>query len=369
MTDPAPINNLLKGFPSSTREQWTALAKKELGDQDPFETLTRVSADGLHVKPYYDKSDLNPGALHNFQLAASSEEFKGPRSWDNLPPVRVMDEPVANKKALEHLTAGAEGILFDLAQKERVDFDKLLTGIALEYCNVSFLVSSSIQASGYFSYLENKGLDKQHIIGTFFWKNLPNEMIAPQSFQNFQCYGISIPASHPIDEISNALVIGNNCIQLLLKKGWKIETAISSISFSIGIDTDFFASIAKVKALRYVWFQVAHAHGFTDFKPGSLVIHARSEAWVNPDFQPHGNLLKETNAAMAAVLGGANGLTIYPEDIENEVMNRIARNTSHILREESHLNKVADPLAGAYLMENMVAEIAEKAWANFQSQF
>lgn len=368
MSGQASLNDLLKEFPPSTREQWIALAKKELDNQDPFETLTRVSADGLHVKPYYDKTDLNPQALHNFQLAASDEEFKGPRSWDNLPPVRVEDESVANKKALEHLIAGSEGILFDLAQKERVDFDKLLTGIALEYCNVSFLISSSIHSIGYFSYLENKGIDKQHIIGTFFWKDLQNEMIAPQSLQKFQCYGISIPTSHPIDEISHALVIGNDCIKRLLKKGWEFEAAISSIAFSIAIDTDFFASVAKVKALRFVWFQVAHAYGFSDFKPESLVLHARSEAWINSDFQPHGNLLKETTAAMAAVLGGTNGLTIYPEDIDNEVMSRIARNTSHILREESHLNKVADPLAGAYLIESMVTEIAEKAWAKFQSQ-
>ncbi len=368
MSDSSSIKDLLKEFPPSTREQWTALAKKELGDQDPFEALTRVSADGLHVKPYYDKTDLNPEALHSFQLVASDEEFKGPRSWDNLPPVRVEDESVGNKKALEHLAAGAEGILFDLAQKERVDFDKLLTGIALEYCNVSFLVSSSSQGISYFSYLEKKGIDKQSTIGTFFWKDLQNEMIAPQSFPKFQCNGILVPPSLPIDEISNALMTGNDCIQRLLKKGWKIEIAITSIAFSIASDTDFFASVAKLKALRFLWFQVAHAYGFTDFKPENLIIHARSEAWINPDFQPHGNLLKETTAAMAAVLGGANGLTIYPEDIENEVMSRIARNTSHILREESHLNKVADPLAGAYLVENMVNELAEKAWTKFQSQ-
>jgi methylmalonyl-CoA mutase len=148
---------------------------------------------------------------------------------------------------------------------------------------------------------------------------------------------------------------------------WSIETAISSISFSIAIDTDFFVSIAKLKALRYLWFQIAQAYGYTAFKAENFSIHARSEVWINPDFQPHGNMLKETTAAMATVLGGANRLSTYPEDIENEVMSRIARNTTHILREESHFNKVADPLAGAYLVENMVTEMAEKAWAKFQS--
>jgi methylmalonyl-CoA mutase len=77
-------------------------------------------------------------------------------------------------------------------------------------------------------------------------------------------------------------------------------------------------------------------------------------------------MLKETTAAMAAILGGTNGLSLYPEEMDNVVMSRIARNTSHILREESHLNKVADPLAGSYLVENLMLEMAEKAWAKFQ---
>ncbi len=48
------------------------------------------------------------------------------------------------------------------------------------------------------------------------------------------------------------------------------------------------------------------------------------------------------------------------------MMDRIARNVSNIIREESYLDKVADPLAGAYAVENMVDRLAQEAWKNFQ---
>jgi methylmalonyl-CoA mutase len=97
-----------------------------------------------------------------------------------------------------------------------------------------------------------------------------------------------------------------------------------------------------------------------------LHLHVRSTPWVNEKFQPHGNLLKATTAAMAAVMGGCNALTIHAEDATNSTMTRMARNVSSILREESHLDKVADPLAGTYAVQEMTHALAHAAWALLQ---
>jgi methylmalonyl-CoA mutase len=48
-------------------------------------------------------------------------------------------------------------------------------------------------------------------------------------------------------------------------------------------------------------------------------------------------------------------------------MERIALNVSHILREESHVNIVADPLAGSYFIDSLVEEFARNAWELFQN--
>jgi methylmalonyl-CoA mutase len=102
-----------------------------------------------------------------------------------------------------------------------------------------------------------------------------------------------------------------------------------------------------------------------DYSPSNLFIHARSTAWSNAAFEPHENMLKSTTASMAAILGGCNALTIEPALEQNSRLSRVALNVSHILREESHLNKVADPTAGSYYMENLVQQVAQQAWAKF----
>ena len=77
-------------------------------------------------------------------------------------------------------------------------------------------------------------------------------------------------------------------------------------------------------------------------------------------------MISGTVAALAAVAGGCDSLTVVPEDENNATMARIARNVCNILREESHLTKVADPMAGAYAIEIIVNELAIAAWKDFQ---
>jgi methylmalonyl-CoA mutase len=78
-------------------------------------------------------------------------------------------------------------------------------------------------------------------------------------------------------------------------------------------------------------------------------------------------MLRSTTSSIAAICGGCDSLTVFPEDESNSMMQRMARNTSVILREESHLSKVADPLAGAYAIEVMIDTLAKESWQKFQS--
>ena len=122
--------------------------------------------------------------------------------------------------------------------------------------------------------------------------------------------------------------------------------------------------IAKQKALRLLLYQVGQAFELRDYT--EVEINIRVEPWSDERFQPHSNMISGSVAALAAVAGGCNSLTILAEDENNMTMTRIARNVSNILREESHLNKVADPTAGAYAIENIVDRLAVTAWREFQ---
>ena len=55
-------------------------------------------------------------------------------------------------------------------------------------------------------------------------------------------------------------------------------------------------------------------------------------------------------------------------EVQNHsMMSRVARNTSSVLREESFLSLVADPLAGSYFVESVSRQLAEKSWGKFQA--
>jgi methylmalonyl-CoA mutase len=149
--------------------------------------------------------------------------------------------------------------------------------------------------------------------------------------------------------------------------GLSVAAVIHQVAFSLAADSSFLLTIAKFKALRLLWFQVAQAYGVKSYTHDMLHIHARSEVWKDDSFQPHGNLLNSTTTTLASVLGGCNAVSVFAEDMDNAMMSRMARNVSNILREESHVDKVADPIAGSYAIEAMTDALAREAWKKFQS--
>ena len=86
-------------------------------------------------------------------------------------------------------------------------------------------------------------------------------------------------------------------------------------------------------------------------------------------YDPYVNMLRTQTEAMSAILGGADSLTVEPFDIAfrhpDEFSERIARNQQLILKEEAYFDKVADPAAGSYYIENLTNLIADNAWKLF----
>jgi methylmalonyl-CoA mutase len=81
-------------------------------------------------------------------------------------------------------------------------------------------------------------------------------------------------------------------------------------------------------------------------------------------------MLRTTTEAMSAAIGGANVIQVDPFDAvyrkPDAFSMRMARNQQIILKEESWLNKVIDPSAGSYYIENLTLLIAEKSWETFR---
>ena len=81
-------------------------------------------------------------------------------------------------------------------------------------------------------------------------------------------------------------------------------------------------------------------------------------------------MLRTTTECMSAVLGGADFVANLPYDAlyhkDNEFGDRIARNQLLILKHESYLDTVHNAAEGAYYIESLTEQMAEKALALFK---
>ncbi|MGB5645598.1 MAG: methylmalonyl-CoA mutase family protein, partial [Muriicola sp.] len=128
-----------------------------------------------------------------------------------------------------------------------------------------------------------------------------------------------------------------------------------------------FFEIAKIRALRLLWKSLATVHG----APESCHIIAQPSKRNKTLYEYNANLLRTTTECMAAILGGADTICNLPYDAiyhkDNEFGERIARNQLLILRNESYFGAVSNPADGAYYLETLTRQLAEKAMDLFKN--
>lgn len=327
-------------FEHHSRPDWIKAATREIDGKNPDEALVWNSGN-LEGKAYYDKQDR---PAEGYLLPPSQNTFLGPRAWHNMPVITVQSEKEANKTALRHLKNGADGILFDIRKLNTAAIGQLLHAIEWPFCMVGFIAAennlSALERLP--AFIEQNAWDFTALHGFILWEKetypLPDSF---RRFPNLNTTGIFIqPHADAAEEITTAL----HKVKALTAKA-------SSLLLSVTIGHDFFIEQARLKALRKLC---------EDFSSTPVFIHARVPAWIADSFQPHGNMLKSTTAALAAIAGGCDALTVHPEKEDDQMLSRIARNVSTILREESHLNKVADATAGSYYVDSLTQQIIEQ---------
>lgn len=343
--------NKFAAFKAANVVDWETMAREELEGSNPWEKLVH-RGDGWSIQPFYDRIEGNKGSP---LLPASENIFLGPRTWYSCPLVPADDPKKANETALDHLRQGADGIFFEL--NDEIKFDILLNGIEWQYCSLNFLAKKNQQGIGdaLYHFTKEKKFAAVPLHGAFFG----NGVSIPLYQGSFRFSGFQMPVSaSPLKEIVDGLTL------LVRTLGKDFPERASQVAFSTNVGKDFFLEIAKLRAIRVVWTRVLES---TQSKIGTPVfLHAYSQPWIDAAYQPHENMLKGTTAAMAAILGGCDALTVMPEEADNRMMARVARNVSNILREESHLSKVADPVAGSYFIENLTRQLADASWESIR---
>jgi methylmalonyl-CoA mutase len=141
---------------------------------------------------------------------------------------------------------------------------------------------------------------------------------------------------------------------------------LGTLVLRVGLGGDLLVDVAKLRALR--WLVLALARRLGAAEAGAAVpIHAFTARRTRSRVDVDTNLVRATVEAFAAAIGGADAIAIAPHDGGTQASARWARNVSHVLRHEVHLDRVDDPTAGSGAIEALTEAIARAAWSRVQA--
>jgi len=113
------------------------------------------------------------------------------------------------------------------------------------------------------------------------------------------------------------------------------------------LSTDFLTNIAILRALRFMIFNEKWERVFVETEVNIL----------NLGEDPFHNQIHQSMVGLSAMLGGADTIWLEPNDLNVEQYSkqwmRTALHTNHILKQESYLDLVNDPMKGSYYIENL----------------
>lgn len=165
---------------------------------------------------------------------------------------------------------------------------------------------------------------------------------------------------------SLALALGLSSLVSALRamedQGLSTEQAFGQVGLRMAVGGRFLLGIATLRATRRLLERVGELCGVDVAVP----ITATAAARERTERDPWVNILRITTAGFAGVVGGADCIDLPTFAAEDPAHARLARNTHKILREEAHLDRVADPAGGAFALEQLTDQIARRAWKQFQ---
>lgn len=163
--------------------------------------------------------------------------------------------------------------------------------------------------------------------------------------------------------IAAIIAVNEECVKL----GIDPDAVVPRFGFHVRYGENFFEEVAKTRALRRVYAKV-NRERFGCKKNASLQarIHAQTAGSLLTAQQPLNNLVRNAYGALAAVLSGANGMTINAYDealgLPTEEAVKLSLRTSQIIAEETGAVHVSDPFGGSYYVESLTDEIERRVF-------
>ena len=418
--------NLLAEFPPVSYDDWRKLVEAELKGAQFDKKMFAATYEGITLKPIYCRADVAnlphvnslPGFAPFVRGASASGYVK--ESWDVSQEIAVASPTEFNHAARNSIGRGLSALNMvldratrnghdpDWAQPEDVgcgglsiaslgDLDRALEGVDLE--KTSLFVRSGASALPFAALLlalakqrkkaaaQLRGCIEMDPLGV-----LAHEGTLPQSLDGayremsgltrwaatnapqLQTICVHSRAWHEsggsaVQELAFTLATGVEYLRQLNKLGLEVNITAPRMRLAITVGTNFFMEIAKLRALRLLWSRAVAAAG-GDETAQKISLHVRASQWNKSVVDPYNNLLRATVEAFAGVLGGCDSMQVGAFDEvarpPDDFSLRVARNTQLVLQKECDLNHVVDPAGGSWFVESATAELATRAWAQFQ---
>ena len=402
---------------------WTELAARELRGKDP-DSLVWETPEGIPVKPLYTADDL-ANLEHMDTLPGLAPFVRGPRAtmyaarpWTVRQYAGFSTAEESNAFYRRNLAAGQKGlsVAFDLATHRGYDSDHprvtgdvgkagvaidsvddmkvLFDGVPLDRMSVSMTMNGAVLPvlAGFIVAAEEQGVPPAALSGTiqndilkeFMVRNTyiyppgPSMRIVADiiawSAENMPRFNsISISGYHMqeagatcVQELAYTIADGIEYVRAAASRGLSVDAFAPRLSFFFDIGMNFFMEIAKLRAARFLWADLMRQH-FAPNDPRSLMLrtHCQTSGVSLQAQDPYNNVVRTTIEALAAVLGGTQSLHTNALDeavaLPTDFSARIARNTQLVLREETGIPHVVDPLGGSYYVEALTSSLIAAA--------
>ncbi|MBS1590013.1 MAG: methylmalonyl-CoA mutase [Bacteroidetes bacterium] len=280
---------------------------------------------------------------------------------------------------------GKVGVAIDSLE----DMEELFAGIKLQDVSTSMTINATafILLAFYIALAKKQGADLKKIAGTiqndilkeyaargtYIYPPAPSMRLITDIFEycsreipkwntiSISGYHIREAGSTAVQELAFTLANGKAYLQAALAKGLDINIFAPRLSFFFNAHNDLFEEVAKFRAARRMWAEIARSLGATDPKAQMLRFHTQTGGSTLTAQQPRNNIVRVTLQALSAVMGGTQSLHTNGFDealsLPTEEAATLALRTQQIIAYESGVTNTPDPLAGSYFVESLTNEV------------
>lgn len=370
--------------PLPSAETWRARVERDLRGASFERKLVKTLLGGVTVQPLYTADDApgsvgQPGsapfvrgatAVPGWSVGAVVLEPDPRELGGRLAELRALSGTVARVRLcaagrwgtllgnrqilLEALSSAPEGLTLDLVGADCTldDWSALAAAVPNARLGIDPLSARAVQGGG------STGVSCQAAA--------PLVLAGTASRARISTVPVSDAGGSGVLELAWALSCGVAWLRALRGAGASVEEASRRIQLDLALGTELFSEVARVRAARLLWARLTEACG----QACGLSVHAVQGRRAMTRRDVWGNLLRGVTAATAGVLGGAQTVSLWPMDaragVPGSLGRRLAVTTQLLLRDESHLDTVLDPLGGSWAVERLTHDTAERAWTLFQ---